>query len=78
MIAKHTMFRVSLYSFCHEKNSLDLSGPLFDFFWDRFACNHSYGYAYNDILGRIGQTDSLANVERNMAPKRCIPVKYPG
>jgi len=45
ILAKHTMYRASLYSFW--KN---LSGQ-----FDRFACNHSYGYAFR----RIGQTDSL-------------------
>ena len=50
ILAKHTMYQASLYSFW--KN---LSGPMFDLFWDRFACNHSYGYAFR----RIGQTDSL-------------------
>jgi hypothetical protein len=25
----------------------------------RFVCNHSYGYAHNDILGRTEQTSSL-------------------
>ena len=70
------MYLVSLYSFCREKFSGDLSGPMFDLFWDRFACNHSYGYAHNDILGRIGQTDSLTDVIKYL-PIVCIPMKYP-
>ena len=45
ILAKHTMYQASLYSFW--KN---LSGH-----FDRFACNHSYGYAFQ----RIGQTVSL-------------------
>ena len=76
-LAKRTMCRASLYSFCHGKFSVDLNGPIFDLFWDRFTCNHSYGYAHNDILGRIGQTDSLTDFI-NMLPIVCIPMKYPG
>ena len=35
----------------------NLSGPMIDLFWERFACNHSYGYAFR----RIDQTDSLTD-----------------
>ena len=69
VLAKHTMCRASLYSFWEN-----LSGPMFDLFWDRSACNHSLctgstvvgqcmeqlpnGYAYR----RINQTDSLTDL----------------
>ena len=67
ILEKYTMYRASLYSFW--KN---LSGH-----FDRFACNHSYGYAHNVILGRIGQTDSLTDFIKH-APIVCIPMKYQG
>jgi hypothetical protein len=41
----------------------NISGPMINLFWVRFACNHSYGYAHahNVIMGRIVQTDSLTD-----------------
>ncbi len=56
------MCLISLCSFW--KN---LSGPRINLFWVRFPCNHSYGYAHNVIMGRIVKTDSLSDVEKNMA-----------
>jgi len=83
-IALLPAFHGSIYSFW--KN---LSGPMFNLFWDQFACNHSLctgstvvgqcmeqlpnGYAFR----RIGQTDSLTDLIKHN-PIVCIPMKYPG
>jgi hypothetical protein len=83
-LAKRTMYRTSQYSFW--KN---LSGQ-----FDRFVCNHSYGYAHNVIMGRIGQTTAMDGGSVDFAgashrpdsltdfikypPIVCIPIKYPG
>jgi len=63
--------------FLPSKISVDISGPMFDLFWARFTCNHSYGYAHNVIMGRIVQTDSLTDFIKYL-PIVCIPMKYPG
>ena len=34
----------------------NLSGPMIDLFWERFACNHSYGYGYALITGVLPVT----------------------
>jgi hypothetical protein len=68
ILANYTMYPGALCRFW--KN---LSGPMINFFWERFACNHSYGYAFR----RIDQTDSLTDFFKN-APIVCIPMKYPG
>ena len=63
ILAKYTMYQVSLYSFWEN-----LTGH-----FDRFACNHSYGYAFR----RIDQTDSLTDFIKYL-PIVYIPMKYPG
>ena len=63
ILAKHTMYQASLYSFWKNLNG----------HFDRFACNHSYGYAFR----RIGQTVSLTDFIKYL-PIVCIPMKYPG
>ena len=86
ILAKHTMYQASLYSFW--KN---LSGH-----FDQFACNHSYGYAlitgvlpvtlrarfahvklFLQFYQRIGQTVSLTDFIIYI-PIVCLPMKYPG
>ena len=60
------MHQTSLYSFCHKKLSMDISGTLINLLWERFPCNHSYGCAHNVTTGRIVQTDSLIFPENSV------------
>ena len=55
ILERYTMYSTTLCSFW--KN---ISGHFV-----RFPCNHSYGYAHKDILGRIVQTDSLTDFIKN-------------
>ena len=63
ILAKYTMCPRPLCSFWKNLNG----------HFERFTCNHSYGYAFR----RIDQTDSLTNFIKYL-PIVCIPMKYPG
>ena len=63
ILAKYTMYPRPLCSFW-----ANLSGH-----FERFACNHSYGYAFR----RIDQTDSLTVFIKYLSIV-CLPMKYPG
>ena len=58
ILGKYNKFREALCSFCHKDFSVDISGH-----FARFACNHSYGYAHNILMGPIVQTDSLTKYD---------------
>lgn len=59
--ANHAMYQVLHYSFCHELLSLRFGGPTIKILWERFTCNHRYGYARDVIPRRIGQTELLTS-----------------
>ena len=73
ILEKYTIYPATLCSFWGN-----ISGPKINLFWVRFACNHSYGYAHNVIMGRITQTDSLTNVEKTWPQNSAFRMKYPG